>query len=73
MCVATVYIESDGGLRELMSEVIRIEVEDGGLRVTNLLGEEKYVRGGLRSIDFWEEHSVVLYPADKGARGVSDT
>lgn len=64
MCVATVYIESDGGLKELMTEVIRIDVEDGGLRLMSILGEEKYVRGGLRSIDFWEEHSVIVHPSE---------
>lgn len=64
MCVATVYIESDGELQELMAEVIRIDVEDDGLRLTNILGEERYVRGGLRSIDFWEEHSVIVRPGD---------
>ncbi len=63
MCVATVYIESNGGLEEAMAEVIRVEVEDGGLWLTNLLGEEKYVRGTLKSIDFWEEHSVIVEPS----------
>lgn len=63
MCVATVYIESNGGLEEAMADVIRVEVEDGGLRLTNLLGEEKYVRGVLKSIDFWEEHSVIVEPS----------
>lgn len=64
MCVATVYIESDGGMRELMAEVVRIDVEGDGLRLVNLLGEEKYVRGELKSIDFWEEHSVVVHPGE---------
>jgi len=62
MCVATVYIESDGELKELMSEVIRIEVEGHKLRLTNLFGQEECIEGELKSIDFWEEHSVVVQP-----------
>lgn len=62
MCIATVYIESEGGLEKVMDEVIRIDMEDGGLRLTNLFGEEKYITGELKSIDFWEEHSVIIQP-----------
>lgn len=63
MCIATVYVEADGGLEKLMDEVIRIDVENGKLRLTDLLGKEKYVQGKLRSIDFWEEHSVIVEPS----------
>jgi predicted RNA-binding protein len=58
-----VYVEADGGLEKLMDEVIRIDVENGKLRLTDLLGKEKYVQGKLRSIDFWEEHSVIVEPS----------
>jgi predicted RNA-binding protein len=63
VCIATVYVEADGGLEKLMDEVIRIDVENGKLRLTDLLGKEKYVQGKLRSIDFWEEHSVIVEPS----------
>ncbi len=63
MCIATVYVEADGGLEKLMDEVIRIDVENGKLRLTDLLGREKYIQGKLRSIDFWEEHSVIVEPS----------
>jgi len=58
-----VYVEADGGLEKLMDEVIRIDVENGKLRLTDLLGREKYIQGKLRSIDFWEEHSVIVEPS----------
>jgi len=63
VCIATVYVEADGGLEKLMDEVIRIDVENGKLRLTDLLGREKYIQGKLRSIDFWEEHSVIVEPS----------
>lgn len=60
MCIATVYIDADGKLKEVMRDVVRIEAEDNRFRITNLLGEENLLRGRLKHIDFWEEHSVVI-------------
>lgn len=62
MCIATVYIKSDGELEKVMDEVIRVDVDDGRLRLTNLFGEEKYIEGELKSVEFWEEHSIVVEP-----------
>ena len=60
MCIATVYVDIDGELKEAMRDVIHIEAENSRFQLVNLLGEEKYLEGKLKSINFWEEHSVVI-------------
>ena len=60
MCIATVYVDTEGKLKEMMRDVVRIEAEDNSFRITNLIGEEKLLEGRLKRIDFWEEHSVVI-------------
>lgn len=65
MCIATVYLDTGGELEEAMQDVIYIEAENSRFRLINLVGEEKYLKGQLKSIDFWEKHSVVIEPDQK--------
>ena len=58
MCIATVYIDTDGELKEAMNDVIRIEAENSRFRVINLIGKEICIEGKIKHIDFWEEHAV---------------
>jgi len=60
MCMAIVYSSSGGKRKEAMHDVIYIEADDTGFRLTNLLGEEKCLQGRIKSIDFWQDHSVVI-------------
>ena len=60
MCIAIVYLDSGGERKEAMRDVIRIEAKDGGFQLVGLLGEEKYLEGKLKSVDFWQEHSVLI-------------
>jgi predicted RNA-binding protein len=60
MCIATVYLDTGGELEEAMQDVIYIEAENSRFRIVNLIGEEKYLEGKLKRIDFWEEHAVVI-------------
>lgn len=60
MCMAIVYLGSAGESKEAMRDVIRIEAKDSGFQLVGLLGEEKYLEGRLKSIDFWQEHSVFI-------------
>ena len=43
-----------------MKDVARMEAQGSGFLLIGLLGEEKFVSGRLKSIDFVEEHKVVL-------------
>ena len=60
MCIAIVYVSSGGERKEAMRDVIRIEAKDSGFQLVGLLGEEKYLEGRLKSVDFWQEHSVLI-------------
>jgi predicted RNA-binding protein len=60
MCMAIVYSSSGGERKEAMRDVIYIDAENTGFRLTNLSGEERYVQGKIKSIDFWQDHTVVI-------------
>ena len=60
MCLSTVYMEGDQGMTEVMQNVAQIESQNSGFLLIGLLGEEKYVQGQIKRIDFLHQHSVVL-------------
>ncbi len=59
MCLATVSLDSNGIRKEVMKDVTRIEARDEGFVLTGLFGEERFVRGRLKSMDFVEGKSVI--------------
>jgi predicted RNA-binding protein len=61
MCLSNVfYIDSNGQQQEVMRDVARMEAQDDGFLLMGLLGEQKFVQGEVRTIDFVDKHSVVL-------------
>jgi len=61
MCLSNVfYIDSDGNQKEVMRDVAQMEAHDGEFLLTGLLGEQEFVQGEVRIIDFVDKHSVVL-------------
>jgi len=60
MCIATVYVETGAQREEVMRDVILVQAENSGFLLITLLGEEKFLEGRLKSIDFLKEHSVVF-------------
>ena len=61
MCLSNVfYIDSNGQQQEVMRDVARMEAHNDGFLLTGLLGEQKFVQGDVRAIDFVDKHSVVL-------------
>jgi len=61
MCLSNVfYIDSDGNQKEVMRDVAQMEAQNSGFLLTGLLGEQKFVQGQVRTIDFVDKHSVVL-------------
>jgi len=60
MCIATVYVDSGEERKEAMRDVIRIAAENNGFRLVSLFGERKYIEGRVKSVDFWQEHSVLM-------------
>jgi predicted RNA-binding protein len=60
MCLSNVYIDSNGQSQEVMRDVAQMEAHNDGFLLTGLLGEQKFVRGKVRTVDFVDKHSVVL-------------
>ncbi|MGB9775226.1 MAG: CooT family nickel-binding protein [Anaerolineae bacterium] len=59
MCEAKVYVTGDPTGKPVMEEVILLQPEGDGYRLTGLLGEQKWVRGQIERIDFLR-HTVYL-------------
>lgn len=66
MCLSTVYINSGGQQEEVMQDVAYMEEKDEGFLLIGLLGEQKWIQGRVKSVDFVDEHTVVL---EKDAKG----
>jgi len=61
MCLSNVfYVDSNNRQQEVMREVTHMEAYNDGFLLTGLLGEQKFVQGEVRTIDFLNKHSVVL-------------
>jgi len=61
MCLSNVfYVDSNGQQQEVMQDVARMETHNNGYLLTGLLGEQKFVQGDVKTIDFVYKHSVVL-------------
>ncbi len=60
MCLSTVNIDSKGQLIEVMKDVASIEARDDGFVLTGLFGDEKFIQGTLKSMDFVEGQSILL-------------
>ncbi len=59
MCIATVYVDAAGQTEEVMQDVVSVELEDKGILLTSILGEEKLLKGRIKNIDFLK-HSVIV-------------
>lgn len=60
MCLSTIYIDADGKREKIMQEVARMEAEGEGFSLIDLFGEKTFIQAKIKSIDFVDEHSVVL-------------
>jgi predicted RNA-binding protein len=65
MCLSSVYIDSGGGRKQIMSDVARMEAASEGFLLIDLFGERKLVQGRIKRIDFIDEHTVVLESDEK--------
>jgi predicted RNA-binding protein len=60
MCLTTVYLEKGDQKEMIMEEVAEVEAKDNGFRLISLMGEEKFLKGRVKRIDFITEHSLVI-------------
>ena len=60
MCLSKLYIDSAGQRKEVMNDVAFIEAENDGYVMIDLFGNQEFVHGKIKSLDFVEEHTVVV-------------
>jgi predicted RNA-binding protein len=67
MCLATVYVDHSGCREEVMRDVAWVEPEGDQLVLIGLLGEERLLRGRIKSIDLLDS-CIVLEAAVEDER-----
>lgn len=65
MCLATVYVEENGEMREVMREVAWIHFDREGIRLGRFMGPEEHLPLRLKSVDLLNS-AVILTPATEG-------
>ena len=68
MCQATVYLDQEGHLEEIMGDVILLELAENGVRLATFFEEPQFVRARICHIDFLK-HRVLLQPLEEGDGG----
>jgi predicted RNA-binding protein len=58
MCETNAFLERGGGEELLLENVDVIEVMDGTLRLINIFGEEKKIKGSLKKFSLRESKIV---------------
>ena len=65
MCLSTVYIQSKDRRIKVMQDVAQMEYNKEGYLLIGLLGDQKFVKGTIKSVDFVDDHTVVLEKKEK--------
>ena len=60
MCLSTVYIQSGDRRIKVMQDVAQMQSNQEGYLLIGLLGNQKFVKGRIKSVDFVDDHTVVL-------------
>ena len=61
VCLATVYVDHNGGREEVMRDVAWVEPREGGLMLVGFLGEKRLLETRIKSIDLL--HSLIVLEA----------
>lgn len=59
MCLSKAYLTGEEGEELILDEVSSVEIRDGTVFFTTILGEEKEVEGSIRTIDFMDNEIVL--------------
>jgi predicted RNA-binding protein len=73
MCLVTVYLDYQEEQKEVMKDVAQMEAKDEGFCLIGLLGEQRFVKGKIKSLDVVDKNAVVLQPIfEEDGRSESD-
>ncbi len=62
MCEATAFLLKDNEQEKVMEAVDTVEPEDGGIKLTSIFGDQKFINGQIHSVSlvdnkiFLKEH-----------------
>jgi predicted RNA-binding protein len=59
MCEANAYLVEGGQEQLIMESVDKVEPEEGGLRLVNIFGEQKFIRARIAALSL-VDHKVLL-------------
>ena len=71
MCQATVYILEDGKQQEVMRDVTRLVMVEGGVRLEQFFEQPRTLPGRITEIDFLK-HRVYLMPLEESKESNAD-
>ena len=60
MCESKVFLMTGDEKEHVMSEVVRMEVVDGGVRLFDIIGNETFVEGAMVRYADLMTHEIVL-------------
>jgi predicted RNA-binding protein len=61
MCEANAYLIENDKETLLMEAVDKIEPDEGGIRLISIFGEQKFIKGQIRSLSL-VDHKVYITP-----------
>ena len=64
MCEANAYLVKDGKEELFLDALDTVEPDDGGLRLTSIFGEQKFVVGKITHLSL-VDHRVIIEQADE--------
>jgi len=59
MCEANAYLLEDNEKKLIMEAVDTVEPEDGGVRITSIFGDQKFIKGAIHSLAL-VDHNIYL-------------
>jgi predicted RNA-binding protein len=60
MCLSTVYKDTRGQLTQIMQDVSHMDAREDGVLLTGMFGEELFVKGRFKSMDFLDGKSILV-------------
>jgi len=63
MCELNAYFQTEGKEELILGNVDAMEAENGTLRLANIFGEEKVIRGALKRVSLRDNKIIVIKKA----------
>jgi predicted RNA-binding protein len=61
LCESNVYLREEEGDKLVMEDAVLVESMPGGVKVTDILGDEKEIAGRIADVSFLD-HRIIISP-----------